>query len=367
MERTETENGKNGLTGLSYSMVWWLLASALAVAIIVGLGTIQIFPLIAVPLAVFVFGLTLAAALQPMVSWLERWMPRLVAMLLVYLLILALLAGLTWIVVPSLVDQIQDFASRIPDLTDRAMEFAERLRGNLPGDSFINTVASQLSGLGGILLRLPLTITSIITGMLLVMFISFYMLLEAGDIQKFFLSLFPRERRSHVSEVASAILQSMGGYVRGVVINGVIVGVLTYVGLELLGINFALTFGVLSGVLELVPVIGPIVAGAIIVGFTLLQSPGQALIALIFVIVMQQIENNVLVPNIMRNQTDVSPLLSILALSVGAAIGGLMGALIAIPVAGALRVLVRQVIVPAIRSRADIEQTEDGRQVEGDE
>jgi len=339
-----------------YSKIWWLFASTVAVGIILGLGTIEIIPLIALPLAVLIFGVTLAAALAPMVSWLERWMPRLVAMLLVYLLLLILLGGLIWIVIPSLVSQVEDFSSRIPDLVDQVMEFVNRFRGNLPGDSFASTVISQLSGLGSVLLSLPLTITSAISGMLLVLFISFYILLETTDMEIFFLSLFPEGQRSRAREVVSAMVQSMGGYVRGVVINGIIIGAVTIVGLGFLGVNFALAFGVLAGILELVPVVGPIVAGLIIVGFTLFQSPGKALIALIFMIVLQQVENNVLVPNIMRNQTDVSPLLSILALFAGAAIGGLIGALIAIPIAGALRVLVRQVIAPAIRNRTGSER-----------
>lgn len=351
MDTPETDNQKGGAFQISHPRIWWVLMSSMAVALVVGLGFLNIVDLIALPLAVLIFGITIATALDPLVSWLGNWMPRLAAMLLTYVLLLVLFAGLIWVVTPTLVNQVEDFGGRIPDLVDRAGKFIERWRGNLPGGSFTDTVISQLSDLGPALLRLPLTITSGISGMLLILFVSFYILLEASAIQTFFLSLFPAEGRSHINEVLTAMGSAMGGYVRGVVINGVIVGLLTFLGLELLGINFALTFGVLAGLLELIPVAGPIVAGLLIVGFTLLQSPGQALIALVFMVVLQQVENNVLVPNIMRNQTEVSPLMSILAVFTGFAIGGLIGALIAIPIAGALRVLVREMVAPAIRGQ----------------
>ena len=150
----------------------------------------------------------------------------------------------------------------------------------------------------------------------------------------------------------------MGGYIRGVVINGMIVGFLTFVGLFIFGIDFAVVFGVMAGMLELLPVAGPILSGVIIVGLTLLQSPGKALAALIFIFVLQELENHILVPNIMRTQTDISSLLAVLALFAGDAIGGLLGALIAIPIAAALHVLVKQVLAPAIRKQTQAEMQE---------
>lgn len=354
MNRSEVSNGRTGLAE-STSKLWWLLTTALAVALVLGLGTLEMIRLLALPLALFIFAVTLAAALAPIVSGLELRIPRLLATVLTYLVVLILLGVLIWAVIPSLVEQVQDLGSILPDLSERARELLNRWGGNLPGDSFTNTVFSQLSLLGPALLRLPLTITSVLSGILLIVFISFYILQESSRMQGFILSLFPEERRARVDEVLVEIGQAMGGYFRGVVINGVIVGFLTFVGLLVIGIDFALAFGALAGILELVPIAGPIVAAVIIVGLTLFQSPGQALAALVFMIVMQQIENNVLVPHIMRSQTDVSPLLSILAIFAGGAIGGLLGALIAIPIAAALRVLVRQVLAPAIRRQTGAE------------
>lgn len=358
MNKPDTNHSKTRWTEQSLSGMWWLITTSIAAALILGLGTLEVIRLLALPLAVFIFGLTLAAALDPVISWLERRLPRLLAVILTHLLLVTLLGGLVWAIVPALVDQVQYLVSRIPDLTERAREFLDRWDGTLSRDSFINTVITQLSSLGLVLLSLPLTLTAILSGILLILFISLYILLEAPQIQSAILSLFPEKRRGDVNEVFLAMTQAAGGYFRGVAINGVIVGFLTFSGLLLLGIDFPLVFGVIAGILELIPVVGPIIAGLIIVGLTLLQSPGEALAALVFMIVLQQLENQILVPNIMRNQTKVSPLLSILAIFAGGAIGGVMGALIAIPVAAALRVLFIQVIAPAIRRQTGAEPPE---------
>ena len=358
MNNPERASARTRLAELSYSKIWWSLTTAIAVALILGLGALQVIRLLALPLAVLIFALTLAAALDPLVVRVERRMSRLPAILLTYLVIVILLAALMWGVIPSLVEQVQDLSGLIPDLAARAGGLLDRWFGNLPGDSFTTTVFSQLSQLGPTLLRLPLTITSVLSGIILVLFISFYILLEASRIQDFMLSLFPEERRAHVNTVMAEMAQAMGGYFRGVVINGVIVGFVTFFGLLIIGVDFALVFGALAGLLELIPIAGPIVATFIIVGMTFLQSPGLALAALIFMVILQQVENNVLVPYIMQRQTDVSHLLSLLAIFAGGAIGGLLGALIAIPIAAALRVLVRQVIAPAIRRQTGAEPPE---------
>ncbi|HET9589359.1 MAG TPA: AI-2E family transporter, partial [Anaerolineales bacterium] len=160
MSRTESPNGRTSLTDLSTSRVWWLLTTAVALALVLGLGALEMIRLLALPLAMLVFALTLAAALEPIVSGLERRMPRLLAIVLTYLVVLILLGGLIWAVIPSLVEQVQDLGSIIQDLSERARELIDRWGGSLPVDSFTNTVFSQLSRLGPVLLRLPLTITS---------------------------------------------------------------------------------------------------------------------------------------------------------------------------------------------------------------
>jgi predicted PurR-regulated permease PerM len=356
---TNTQNRRTRLVDISRARAWWLLATAVAAALILGLGTLEAIRLLALPLAVFIFGITLAAALEPLVARLEKRVARVAATLIVYLVLMLFLGLLIWFIVPSLVNQMQELGSLIPDLIEQARQIISSLRGNFAGDSFTNALFSQLSSLGPTLLRLPLGITSALAMAILILFISFYVLLEAPGIWVSLLSLLPEERRAKIDQTGSDMSEAMGGYIRGTVINGMIVGFLTFLGLELLGVDFALVFGVMAGLLELIPVLGPIVAGIIIVSLTLLQSPDKALWVLIFWIVLEQTENHILVPNIMRSQTNISPLLSILALFAGGAVGGFLGALVAIPIAAALRVMIRQIIAPAVRERTGAEPVEE--------
>ena len=171
-------------------------------------------------------------------------------------------------------------------------------------------------------------------------------------MRRFVGSLAPEGQQSRLDDILSSALEAMGGYVRGVALNGVIIGVLTYAGMLVIGVDYALVLGLLAGVLEMVPVIGPIVAAVPMVAVALLHSPTQALVALIYVTVLQQAEANLLVPFIMRSQTKVSPLLVIVALVAGSAVGGVLGALVAIPLAAGLRVIVREAVAPAVRGWA---------------
>jgi predicted PurR-regulated permease PerM len=134
-----------------------------------------------------------------------------------------------------------------------------------------------------------------------------------------------------------------------VALGGLAVGVITYIGLSIIGVQYALVLSLFAGIMEFAPVIGPIIAAIPMLAIALLASPTQFLIVLIFVIILQQVESALLTPNIMKSQTEASPLLVILALVAGHSVGGLLGALVAIPLAASLRVLVTRVIAPGIR------------------
>jgi predicted PurR-regulated permease PerM len=141
----------------------------------------------------------------------------------------------------------------------------------------------------------------------------------------------------------------MGGYLRGAFLDGVIVGLTTYVGLLVIGVDFPLILGLIAGLLEIVPAVGPIMAAVPILLVSLLQSPTTALISLIFMLAVHQFEGNIVFPNVMRSQTSISPLLVLVGLLSGFAAGGTLGALTAIPLVAVGRVFLLQVIAPAIR------------------
>lgn len=335
-------------TALSLSGRWWWYVSIGAVAIAFGLGLLAIIELIARPLAIIAMGVVVAMAFAPVTEFFGRWLPRTVAILLAYLIFVLIITGIGFIVFPPLIDQAQEASSDLPDLIDNAQNWMEQL-SFLDSESLVDTVRSQLGNFTSTLVRLPIAIFSSLLDILLVLVISLYWLIQLPKMKRFTLSLFPASEKSRVGDVLAKMGQAMGGFIRAAVINGIIVGLLTYIALTIIGVDFPLVLALLAGVLEIIPVVGPIIAGTIIVLIALLQSLTIALIVLIFEVVMQQVENNVLVPNIMRTQAEISPLLTLLALFVGSAVGGVLGALVAIPLAAALSVVVVEVIGPMIR------------------
>jgi predicted PurR-regulated permease PerM len=256
--------------------------------------------------------------------------------------------GLGWAVVPTMVNEGQTLAQQIPSLVSKAQAFFNQ-RLSISGGSLLSTIISQLGSFGTALVSVPVAASTALLEILVVLAIAIYSLYLYPQMADFVATLVPEGERETLLGTISAIGNAMGGYIRGIVYNGAAVGVFVYIGLTLIGVNFSLVLAILAGSLETIPSLGPTISGVIITLFALLQSPTKALFALLFMIGMQQLESHILVPNIMRSQTTVSPLLIVFALVAGAEIGGLLGVLAAVPLAAGLRVFVVRVVAPAVR------------------
>jgi predicted PurR-regulated permease PerM len=329
--------------------IWLQIAVGGAIALIVGLGTLELVPLLAHPIGLLILAISIAAALAPLVTSLERRLPRVLAVIIVYVLVFVFFGIVIQLTIPTLAVQFQKIAARLPEL---ASEIQSRLGVmGVENNTLVNTLTPQLGQLSSTLLALPLMLLSSILEIFLVLVMSIYWLLVAFAMRDFFLSLFPPEEHGKLRPLLSDIARAMGGYIRATVINGFTIGFLTYVGLALIGVDYPLVLGAIAGLMELIPIVGPMISGVIVVIAALANSPTQALIALVFMFLLQQFEGNILVPFVMRSQTEISPLLVIIALFAGGTIGGLLGALIAIPVVSALQVLVVELVVPEVRRR----------------
>lgn len=323
----------------------------LTVSIIVGLGVLGVLWLFARPLALVGIAMVIGEALRPLVDRASRGLPRPLAISAIYVTLAVVVVTALWFALAPLVEQAQDLIDSLPTLIERAEAWLQRQDERVTGIPILESLSGQLQGLTGRLLALPMTIVSSLLDLLLVVFLSLYWLLASPPLNRFVHSLFPEERRERVVEVQAELSRTVGGYFRGVAINVLLVAVVTYIGLWLIGLPFALVFAVIAGLFEIIPFVGPFLAGAIIVGFALSQSWQTALITLAFIVALQQLEGNVLTPMVMRSQTDLHPFLVLLAIVIGGGFGGLLGAIVAIPLAGALKVLVVEVLAPALRRR----------------
>lgn len=336
---------------LAPPLAWWWLMLAGAVALLVGLGTVRLIPYIAKPLGVVVLGVSLAASLAPVAAWLARWLPRRLAVIAVYVILLVGIGAAAWWGLPKLSQEAAALRKSIPDLLNSAEQW---LANFLPVDEqAIQQFLTNRLQQGGQLLSTPLSIaTSIgdaILGVITLIFISLYGLLEAPKFQRFVLSFVPEYREDHTRTVMKNIASAMGGYLRGVILSGLLVATLTYGGLLLIGMQYAAVLSAISGLFELIPIIGPLIATAVVVVVAFSQSTQTALYALIVMVIVQQIEGNIITPLVMRQQTEVNQLLVLLAVIVGGAIGGVFGILVAIPLTAAIVVVVEEVLAPMVR------------------
>ncbi len=300
------------------------------------IGLWVLFQIRQIILALFV-AVVLMSALNPIVDKIERkYFPRVLAILFLYLLILAAFVLIIASVIPPLVAQTIILVNRVPF-------YAQQL-GFLGIDP--NFLVSQMPNLGEIpanILKLSLGLFSNLIAFLAVFLIAFYLLLERKDLERHLIVLFGEGQEKKAADFINKAEKRLGGWVRGEAVLMTIIGAMTYLGLRILGLEFAVPLALLAGVLEIVPSIGPILSAvpAIIAGLAISPLMGLAVASLYFLI--QQLENTLIVPKVMEKTAGVNPLVTILALAIGFKLGGVVGAILAVPVVLLFQVIASEV------------------------
>ena len=178
-----------------------------------------------------------------------------------------------------------------------------------------------------------------IFGLLTILILTFYLLVEAGTLRKSLLRLFPRAQRARVDAATRDITAKVSAWLGGQLLLGGIIGATSAIGLWLLGIPFFYVLALISGIGELIPVVGPILAAIPAVAVAASVSVNKVLLVILFFVIQQQIENHVLVPKVMERQVGVSAVTVIVALLIGGNLLGILGAILAVPTAAILQVL----------------------------
>jgi len=346
----------------------WLAAGVALVALL----TILILTHALGAVLLLFLAITLAEAVRPLVAQLERIrVPRPVGALLIYLVIAALLVGIGWLLFTPLVTQANALISNLPTYLAQAQQWAkdaqQALLANDPLSALINALAGQLAAslqtAIPALLQFPLTLLSGVFGSLLsivlIVTMSVFWLMSADKLRDFALGLAPEEARAGGALLFSDLGRTLGGWVRGTLVAMLLIGLLTALGLALLGVPYALLLGILAGLLEIIPYLGPWISGAVAVLVALLAvDPLKALEVVVLFIIVQEIEGNLVQPLVMSWAVRVDPLLVLVAITFGAQVLGLVGAVIAVPVVAMGQVITLRVIAPAIRrSTAERETT----------
>jgi predicted PurR-regulated permease PerM len=196
-------------------------------------------------------------------------------------------------------------------------------------------------------------VITIIAATVTIIFLTFFMLLEGGAWLERFFSLFPERSQKRWRAVGHDVYRTVGGYVTGNLLISVIAGVSVTIVLLIMGVPYAVALGLLVAVLDLIPLAGATVAGVIVVLVAFLHSVPAGIVLLVFIIAYQQLENHFLQPVIYGRTVELSPLVVLISVLVGAELAGILGALAAIPVAGSIQVIVRDQLAhrrPAVES-----------------
>jgi predicted PurR-regulated permease PerM len=299
-------------------------------------------------LFILFLAILLAVGIDPVVDRLERRkVPRSLAIFIIYVGLLSVLMLAVALLVPVLIEESTQLADNLPHIAEQVVSLPQHL--NVPGLDRVNTqdlgrrladeIGSLVSEVPRLMLGVGKAVTGILVSALLVLVVGFFLSADANFAPRFIGRFFPPRARPQVHEISREVAGRLGHWVRAQILVGVFFGTAFGIGLALLGVPFALSLGVAGAVLELIPYVGGATVTAIAMLVAVTISPWRALAVLVLEIVVANIESHVLYPKVVGNAVGLHPLSIILALFIGAEAKGILGALLAVPVAVVLQVL----------------------------
>lgn len=309
----------------------------------------------------FVLGTVLAYILLPLTNFLNSFLPvqyrqrdlaRGLTVLAVYALVLALIVGMLAFVIPPIADQVQFMAQRLPSLAkkaydaipsfvqqwlDRYQAVPDNLQAALQRgiESIVQTLFTAIQTGVFKTFNIVFSTLSFVLGLIVVPLWMFYVLRDQPEMRIRFYRYVPPAYREDVANIVELVDQAMSMYLRGRLILGLSMATMTTIALSLLGVDFALVLGTLMGLMEIVPLLGPVLGAIPILLVTLASAPSQLLWVLLLIVVAQQFIDYVLVPQVARGTVGLHPALVVLAIVVGSEVGGVWGVLLSVPLTAA--------------------------------
>jgi predicted PurR-regulated permease PerM len=309
-----------------------LLAAAL---LVLGLLFRELVTLLVAILMTVLIAIPLAMA----ADYLERYgVPRVIGALAGLLLATAVLALTLLLVIPPFVDQTNEFVDAVPGVVDDLSAELAHLTGNEPQQvghdvqSFLEGYTEDPERLLGPLTSIGFSVVAILGAIVFMMITAYYIAVRPEPLVSGILSLFPPPRRDDARYVMDRLRTAWVGWMEGVVIDMFVTGVLLYLGLTIIGLEFAIFFAVFSALLVVVPYFGAIVGGVPPVLFALTDSPEQALLTLGVYLLVQQVEGNVIIPLVMAQRVKLHPALIAIGVVVVGQLFGFIGLFVAVPI-----------------------------------
>ena len=293
--------------------------------------------------------LILAAALSPAVDYFSRFrVPRTVSVFFFFAALVAFIILIVTLIIPPIKEQGAQFANNLPEYTAKFNQVIQQFKdsylafGEMDGFSqAMDAIKAGMSSQAGSLVD---TISSFFGGLIsfiVMLVITFYLLAQKDSLGRLTKFVLPEKYDAWFTQLIQKIQTQIVNWLKGQLVLSFLIGVFVYIGLTILGVEYALILALIAFVGEFIPYLGPVIAAIPAVFIAFMASPVLGLFVLILFIVIQQAENHILVPKIMQRAVGLNPVISIIALLIGAKVG-LVGVVLAIPVATALMVIIKE-------------------------
>jgi predicted PurR-regulated permease PerM len=319
-----------------------LLAAAL---LVFGLVFRQLLTLLLAVLVTVIIAIPLAAAADRLEAWrVPRQLGALAALLGGVLVIAAVIA----LLIPPFVDQTNEFVDKVPALVDDLSEETSHITGEEPGElghrvqDFVQRYTEDPTRLIGPITSIGLNLAGILGALVLILITSFYMAVRPLPLIEGIERLAPPPRRPHIREAMRRLREAWIGWMIGVAVDMLVTGVLLYIALTLVGLDFAILFAVLSALLVVIPYFGAIAGGIPPVLFALTDSPTKALVVLGVYILVQQVESNLTIPLVMSQTVRLHPAVIAVGVVVVGQLFGFVGLFVAVPILSLIHVAVEE-------------------------
>ena len=300
-------------------------------------------------LGLLMIAIFLSVALGPAVDKIKRVkLPRGASILAVFVAMFLAIFLIGLVVVPPIVNEVEAFADDVPSYIDdirsnkTLREYDDKYDITAKLEEQASSLPSRLGDAAGALQAVTVGVFSTILQLVTVLTITFFLLLDGGRIVNFILAQVRPAHTDRLRQVAADIYGATGGYVAGAFALATAAGVSTYIVLSILGVPFAVPLAVLMAFFDLIPLVGSTIGGVLVGVVTLFADfPGDTIIWVVFVLVYQQVENSVFQPIVYRRTVNLHPLAVITAILVGSSLLGVLGALVAIPIAAAIQIALK--------------------------
>jgi predicted PurR-regulated permease PerM len=284
-----------------------------------------------VVLSIFV-AFVIAAGLDAPVTYLsKKGVPRILSTLVLFIMALSFLAGLVYTIVPL---AISDFTQLFLNLKDYAGPFLD----NFQAGQALEVINQRLNDFSDTLVSGTIPLTAVIGSLfgniflaITVLMISFYLTVGRDGIERFLVAVLPTAYEESAIDLYLTTRKKIGQWLKGQMLLSLVIGLLTFIGLYFLDVKYALLLALLAGVFELIPFVGPVFSGGIAVLIALSTSFNLALYVLILFVIIQQLENNLLVPVVMKYTTNLNPAAILISILIGGTVFGFAGLILAVP------------------------------------